>query len=289
MSRNTVDICLKKRSYRQKAQVIFRLSDIFSDVATFDDWYRATECSSGTQRFFLLFKEGQRSPMFQVTVELWGRGQVGKPRQERKKRGQTVKRVQSIFCQCPGTAWWASVDYDTGWLWEPGRGCVVQERGPRWKVGGGEGGFMFQDSRWEDGKQTGCSKRGPRARFGSEVAVGAALARTATVVAPLPMAVPPVLPALPPALMVVAPVAADSSSWQGEDREGEETSIRVRRMKGWRKSRRNRWQKRSEASLKRGKTRWAASPKGIGQVEGQKPLLHTERRCLISSQLTVCL
>lgn len=78
MSRNTADtVFVKKKSYRQKAQVIFRLSDIFSDVAPFDDWYRATECSSGTQRFFLLFKEGQRSPMFQVTVELWGRGEGG--------------------------------------------------------------------------------------------------------------------------------------------------------------------------------------------------------------------
>lgn len=57
--------------------------------------------------------------------------------------------------------------------------------------------------------------------FGSEVAMGVALAHTATVVAPLPVAVPPVLPALPPALMVVAAVAAGSPSWQGEDREGE--------------------------------------------------------------------
>lgn len=73
---------------------------------------------------FFDFKEGQRSPIcfrsLLSFLEEGGEGAGGdggqtKTGKEKKKekRGQTVKRVQSIFPSVSRYSWRASVDYDT--------------------------------------------------------------------------------------------------------------------------------------------------------------------------------
>ena len=99
-----------------------------------------------------------------------------------------------------------------------------REAGVGWSSGGGaerKGRLGY--------RQTAVGSRGEKVKgmgcffffFGSEVAVVVALARLASVVPSLSVAVPLVLPALPPALVVVAPVAVGSSGWWSKKKKAE--------------------------------------------------------------------